>query len=92
MQTADFTPFAGIAGVSKLKAQCPISSDPCLESFVGMSQCSGSGSWDVCCDYVHYWEDEGCWDKDVGQLLLKSMPALLTPALLQLLGKVCGAE
>jgi hypothetical protein len=69
---------------------CPASTDPCLESFVGISQCSGTGSWEVCCKYVQSWSDELCWDKDVGQLLLVSMPAMLTPALLQLLGRVCA--
>lgn len=70
---------------------CPISSDPCLQSFVGMSQCSGTGSWDVCCEYVQAWNDEQCWDRDVGRPLSNSMPAI-TPALVQLLGRVCGAE
>lgn len=71
-----------------LLAQPPI--DPCVRALVGMSQCSGQGSGDVCCGYVRGWAASDCWCRASGQLLLDSMPAsLLTPRLLQLLERVC---
>jgi hypothetical protein len=71
---------------------CVVGAYQCMQSFVGMSQCSGKGSWDVCCQYVQAWSNDDCWNADSGQLLLNNMPTVLTPALLQVLGRVCDSE
>lgn len=63
--------------------------DPCVRSFVGMSQCTLKGSADVCCAFVQSWSSSGCWCRGSGQQLLDSMPLSMTPMLLQLLGWVC---
>jgi hypothetical protein len=70
-------------------AGCVVGADQCVQSFVGMSQCSGKGSWDVCCQYVQAWSNDDCWNHDSGQLILNNMPTVLTPTLLQVLGRVC---
>jgi hypothetical protein len=70
-------------------AGCVVGADQCVQSFVGMSQCSGTGSWDVCCQYVQAWSNDDCWNDDSGQLILNNMPTVLTPTLLQVLGRVC---
>lgn len=63
---------------------------PCVKSFVGaLSQCTPSGSPDVCCGFVAGWSQSNCWCMPAGQQLLDSMPTCMTPALLQLLGWVC---
>jgi hypothetical protein len=71
---------------------CVVGADRCVQSFVGMSQCSGKGSWDVCCQYVQAWSNDDCWNEDSGQLLLNNMPTVLTPTLLQVLSMVCESE
>lgn len=63
--------------------------DPCVRSFVGMSQCTPKGSADVCCGFVQSWSASNCWCRGSGQQLLDSMPLSVTPVLLQLLGWVC---
>lgn len=66
--------------------------DPCVRALVGMSQCSGKGSPDVCCSYVQTWNAFDCWCQASGKLLLSSMPAVLTPSVLQLLSWVCEVQ
>lgn len=64
--------------------------DPCVKNFVGaLSQCTPSGSPDVCCGFVAGWSQFNCWCMPAGQQLLDSIPTSMTPALLQLLGWVC---
>lgn len=72
-----------------LPANMPGDFDPCVQSLVGMSQCSGKGSWDVCCQYVQSWSTMNCWCSTSGKLLLESMPGVLTPTMLQVLSWIC---
>lgn len=67
-------------------------SDPCVQSLVGLSQCTPKGSTEVCCRFVEEWSAAGCWCQPSGLRLLDNMPTSMTPVLLQLLGWVCDEE
>jgi hypothetical protein len=62
----------------------------CVDSLVGLAQCTQGPSSQECCAAIGDWNRGACWCSQAGGALLDTMPALLAPAWLESLGVACG--